>query len=101
MGDHGNLLLTAALHRALRRYDLNASHRGIAALAIRHALRDPTAHQTIFVRVFIEALSAAMRHGVGGFEQQQALFRRSGKQPPAAALFDEVLEIFIGLETEK
>ena len=48
----------------------------------------------ILVRVGFEPRAAAVRHRADRLGQQQALVGRRGKQPPAAAFFHQVLEIF-------
>ena len=52
------------------------------------------------MRVDFHPRAAAVRHLADRLEQQQALVRSGGEQPPAAAFLHQVLEVFGRLKTQ-
>ncbi len=101
MGHDQNLLLALLAHRPLGREHVDPHDGRVVFVAVGHALQNPAPHQPVGVRILLQPGAAAVRGRADRLEQQQALIRRGRKQPPAAALFDQVLEIFPRLEAQQ
>ena len=64
-------------------------------------LANPLDQQRMIGRFGIEPFAAAVRHAPRGLQQQQAAFRRAGRQPPSAAFQRQMVDIFVWFVTEK
>ncbi len=101
VGHDQDLLLRLFAQRPLRRKHLDPLDRRVPLAAIGHALQNPAPQQSVRVRIVLQPGTAAMRGHADRLEQQQALFGRSGEQPPAATLLDQVLEVLARLEAQQ
>ena len=101
MGEHHELLVHIALHRALARSNLDACDCGVIGFSVRHPLRDPAHQQPIIVRVRFEMFAAAVWQNGCAFQQQQAALRRGGKEPATARFLHKMFVIFGRFKTEQ
>ena len=95
MGQHGDLLLAAALHHPAGRHAFDRDDGRIAVAAVGHPLLDPAVQHAIFVAADLHPLSAAVGRAAGRLQQQQAFARRGGKEPPASSLFHQEFVIVL------
>src|SRR5207244_12014934 len=94
-------LLTLFPYTTLFRSYFNLGDGRIVLTAVRRALGDPAAQQSVFIRVGVHPHAAAVGDAVGGLHQEQAALRGGGEQPSAAGFLDQELVILLRIKAQQ
>ena len=98
---HADLLFGIGAHQPVLGVHLHTHHRGVGLFATRHAHGHPAGDQGEVMAVRIKPRATAVRQNGRALEEQQAVGGGRRAQAPAAALFHEVLVIFVRLKAEQ
>src|SRR5207253_1923193 len=97
----GELLAVVAADDALLGENRDLADGRVARAAEGSAGGDPAADLLVFIGRDVKAFAAAMGDGAAGLQEEQAMFRRGGKEPPATVFLDQRLVIEFGDEAEE
>ena len=98
---HADLLFGIGAHQTVLGVHLHSHHRGVGLFATRHAHGHPAGDQGEVMAIRIKPRATAVRQNGRALEEQQAVGGGRRAQATAAALFNEVLVIFVWLKAEQ